>query len=261
MDLGISGRTALVAGGSAGLGRASALALAGEGARLFISARGEERLAAAAREISAATGAEVTPIVANHATADGREALRAACQPDILVVTYSPPPFTEDYRTVSVEQWREAFDGIGIGSIEMMRIFAEGMAERRYGRIVNISTMAAKFPLALRMVSGSTRAAIANYAAGLAKVVAKDNVSINSILPGLFETPGLEDGFVEASRRLGTTPAEERLKFLKRFNIPRRCLGEAEDVGALCTLLCSRFAGYVVGQNLVVDGGLGGGLF
>jgi len=262
MDLGIRGRTALVAGASAGLGKCAAMALAQEGGRIVISARGEERLLATAQEIRDATGAEVTAIVANHATDAGRQALQAACpSPDFLIFTFSPPPMEPDYRRIDAGQWRQAFEEITIGSIELMRHYAEAMSERGFGRIINLSTIAAKYPLAIRTLSGATRAAVGNYAVSLARVVAKNNVAINAILPGMFETPGLAKGFAESAARRGTTPEQEREAFLKPLNIPRRTLGEAEDVGALCAFLCSRFGSYIVGQSILVDGGLGAAIF
>lgn len=262
MDLGISGRTALVAGGSAGLGGAAARALAGEGARLFVSARGAERLEAAAEAIRADTGAEVTAIVADHGTEAGRARLFEACPaPDILVISFSPPPLTGDYRGVTPEQWRAVFEQMVIGSTELMRHYSEGMAARGFGRIVNLSTVAAKFPLAARMLSGASRAAVANYAAGLARLLARSNVTINAILPGIFETPGLAQTFVDAAAANGTAEAEEREKFLRRLNIPARRYGQPDEAGKLCAMLCSAHAGYVTGQSLTVDGGLGGGLF
>lgn len=262
MDLGIAGKTALVAGGSAGLGGASALALAREGVRLIMSARGEERLRDHAATIRAETGANVDYVVADHGTAEGRATLTARCPaPDILIITFSPPPITSDYRTVSTDEWRHVLDTMVIGSIELMRHYAEGMAERGFGRIVNISTIAAKYPLALRMLSGASRAAVANYTVGLAKLVARHNVAINSILPGIFKTPGLEQSFAETAIRNGSNAEAEAEAFLRRFSIPARAYGEPADVGALCAMLCSQHANYVVGQSLLVDGGLGDAIF
>lgn len=262
MDLGISGKTALVAGGSAGLGKASAIALAREGARLFISARGQERLEATAEEIRKETGAEVTAIAADHGTAEGLATLTAACPaPDLLVITYSPPPLTSDYRDVTPDDWRSALEMAVIGSTELIRHYSTGMVDRKFGRIVNISTIAAKYPLAARMLSGSTRAAIANYCAGLSRQLARHDVTINNILPGIFETPGLTKTFADAAAKNGTEVWSERTNFLQRFNIPARRYGQPEEVGAMCAVLCSQYAGYIVGQSIGLDGGLGGGLF
>lgn len=262
MDLGISGKTALVAGGSAGLGRAAATALAREGVRLFVTARGAERLNDAANAIRDETGASVTSLVADHGSEAGRAALFEACpEPDILVITYSPPPLVNDYRALTAAKWRETFEMTVIGSIELMRHYSAGMVDRRFGRIVNISTIAAKHPLAPRMLSGTSRAAVANYAAGLSRAVARHNVAINSLLPGIFETPGLQQTFIDAAAANGTGEDEERERFLRRFNIPAQRYGDPDEVGAICAMLCSRHAGYVVGQSLAVDGGVGGGLF
>lgn len=262
MDLGISGKTALVAGGSAGLGKASAMALAREGVRLVISARGSDRLEVAAREIREATGADVITVAADHGTADGLARLVAACPaPDLLVITYSPPPLTPDYRNVTADDWRSVFEMAVIGSTELIRHYSQGMVDRGFGRIVNISTIAAKYPLAARMLSGSTRAAVANYSAGLSRQMARHNVTINNILPGIFETPGLTKTFSDAARENGTEVAAERTNFLRRFNIPARRYGQPDEVGAICAMLCSSYAGYIVGQSIGVDGGLGGAIF
>nr|WP_245405678.1 SDR family oxidoreductase [Sphingobium sp. Sx8-8] len=260
--MGIVGKTALVAGGSAGLGGASARALAREGVDLFVSARGGDRLEAAAAAIRAETGSKVTAIVADHGSKEGRQRLFDACPaPDILVITFSPPPLTDDYRKVTADQWRAVFDMAVVGSTELMRHYLQGMADRGFGRIVNISTIAAKYPLAARMLSGASRAAVGNYATGLSKLLARHNVAVNSLLPGIFETPGLTGTFTDAASANGTSEAEEREKFLRRFNIPARRYGDPDEIGALCAMLCSRHAGYVVGQSLGVDGGLGGALF
>lgn len=262
MDLGIGGKTALVAGGSAGLGRASARALAAEGVRLFISARGEDRLRRAAAEIEAETGADVVAVVADHGTVEGREALADACpSPDILVISCSPPPFTEDYRKITVEDWAQAIPTTMLGPIELMRHYSGGMADRKFGRIVHIGTMAAKHPLYLRMLSGPTRSAVTNYAVALSKRVAKHNVVINSMLPGIFKTPGLDQAFEDAASANGTSVAVEADRFLRRWKIPAERYGDADDFGAMCAMLCSQYAGFTIGQSIVVDGGLGGGLF
>ncbi|HUF99894.1 MAG TPA: SDR family oxidoreductase [Ilumatobacter sp.] len=262
MDLGIAGKIALVAGGSAGLGGASALALAQEGADLYISARGSERLEAAAADIRLATGATVTPIVSDHGTEQGRQQLYSVCPaPDIVVITFSPPPLTDDFRAVVPDQWRTVLESMVVGSIELMRHYSQGMADRGSGRIVNIGTIAAKYPMASRALSGASRAAVTNYAVGLSKVVARHGVVVNSLLPGIFETPGLTTTFVDAAAANGTTEYEERQRFLGRFNIPARRYGSPEELGAWCAMLCSRQASYLTGQSVGVDGGLGGGLF
>ncbi len=262
MDLGIRGKRALVAGGSAGLGGAAAWSLAREGARLTISARGAERLEATASAIRAETGAEVDIVVADHGTEGGRAALQEACPaPDILVISVSPPPSKDDYKTITVAEWQDSIDATMIGPIELMRIFSPGMAERGYGRIVNIGTVAAKYPAAQRMLSGPTRSAVANYANALSKRLARHDVAVNCLLPGLFTTPGLEGSLARQAAENGTTVEEQRAKMLGRWRIPARRLGEPDEFGEICAMFCSRQMGFTIGQSLVVDGGLGSSVF
>lgn len=262
MDLGIAGKTALVAGGSAGLGGAAARALAREGAALVISARGEARLTAAADAIRAETGVSVTAVVADHGTADGRARLAEACPaPDLLVTSVSPPPTREDYTAITVADWQASVDATMIGPIELMRMFAPGMAERGYGRIVTIGTVAAKYPSAQRLLSGPTRSAVANYAHALSKKLARHNVAINMLLPGLFMTPGLESNLARQAEEQGATPDEMREKMLGRWRIPARRLGDPDEFGALCAMFCSAQMGFAIGQSMVVDGGLGSSVF
>src|ERR1044072_1093265 len=161
MDLGIRGRKAIVNGGSAGMGKAAALALAREGVDLVISAREPTRLRATAEEIGTATGVSVVPVVADHSQAEGRERILAACPaPDILVATCSPPPMTEDYRSIEAAQWQGSLDNGLLSPVHFMTAVIDGMVERSWGRIVNISTVAAKYPLELRILSGAPRAAL-----------------------------------------------------------------------------------------------------
>ena len=163
MDLGIRGRKAIVNGGSAGMGRSTVLALAREGVELFVSARTEDRLVRACAEIAEQTGASVVPVCADHSTPQGRERILAACpDPDILVGTCAPPPMTPDYRSITGEQWQQAIDISLLSPIAFMRAVLDGMVARQWGRIVNIATVAAKYPGEIRVLSGSTRAALAN---------------------------------------------------------------------------------------------------
>jgi 3-oxoacyl-[acyl-carrier protein] reductase len=262
MNLGLEGKTALLAGASAGLGGATARALAVEGVNLFISARGEARLEAMAGAIRHETGVKVTPIVADHGTKEGRAGLLAACpDPDILVTCSSPPRFTEDYREITETDWHATLATTMIGPIELMRSVVDGMVDRKFGRIVNIGTAAAKNPLFLRMLSGPPRSALVNYSVALSKRVARHDVVINNVLPGLFMTPGLEAIFQEEARKRGTTYDNEVVDFVRRWRVPAQCLGQPEDFGSLCAFLCSRHARYLIGQSIAIDGGLGTGLF
>ena len=256
MDLGIKGRKAIVNGGSAGMGKAAALALAREGVEVFVSARGEDRLLRACEEISEKSGISATPICADHSTEEGREKILAACpEPDILVGTCAPPPMTPDYRAISDDQWRQAIDISLLSPVEFMRRVLDGMVERRWGRVVNIATVAAKYPGEIRALSGSTRAALVNYTVAVSKVVAKHNVVINNLLPGMHHTATVEDLFTARAKSKGITYEEEVAEFVKDWRIASGRFGDSDDVGAFVAIFCSEFANYTTGQSLVIDGG------
>ncbi len=256
MDLGIRGRKAIVNGGSAGLGRGTALALAREGAALFVSARREDRLLKSCEDIRRITGASVTPIVADHATPEGRSRILAACpSPDIFVGTCSPPPFTEDYNSVTEEDWRATLELALISPVEMMRAIIPGMVRRGWGRIVNIGTGAAKFPVALRVLSGPPRAALVNYSVALAREIARYNVTINCLLPVMHDTDGIREILRGYATRKGTTVEQEIEGMVRSLRIPAGRFGNAEDFGSIAAMFCSEYANYVTAQSLVVDGG------
>ncbi|MFA5494766.1 MAG: SDR family oxidoreductase [Porticoccaceae bacterium] len=257
MDLGIRGRKAIVNGGSAGLGKAGALALAREGVELVISARGEERLLSACAEIARETGVSVTPVVADHSTEEGRSAVLAACPaPDILVSTCSPPPMTPDRRTITADHWRESLDTGLLSPVWFIEATIDGMAERGWGRIVNIASGAVKYPHELRILSGAPRAALVNYSVAVSKAVAARNVTINTLLPVMHHTAGIHAVYAQAAARNGTTLEEELRKAVETMRIPAGRFGNADDFGAFVALFCSEFANYVTGQSLVIDGGV-----
>lgn len=256
MDLGISGRKAIVNGGSAGMGRSAALALAREGADVFVSARREDRLVRACREIAEETGATVIPVCADHSSPEGREKILAACPaPDILVGTCAPPPMTPDYRAITDDQWRESIQISLLSPIEFMRRVLDGMCERKWGRVVNIATVAAKYPAEIRALSGSTRAALANYTVAVSKVVAPHNVVINNLLPGMHHTATVEEQFTARALANNSTYEEEVNAFAREWHIAAGRFGDADDVGAFVAMFCSEFANYTTGQSLVIDGG------
>jgi 3-oxoacyl-[acyl-carrier protein] reductase len=262
MDLGIAGRKAICAGASAGMGLASAKALSREGVEVFISARGQDRLKAAAAAISAETGGKVSPVAADHATEAGRAALLAACpDPDILVVTCSPPKATDDFRDISTADWQASLGTAMVAPIELMRMSLDGMAARGFGRIVNIATVAAKFPSVPRLLSGPARSGLLNYAVAVSKAMAKDNVIVNTLLPGMFETETMTERFRAEANARGVTYEARRDDFVGRFRIPAGRFGDPDELGAWCAMFCSRYAAYVVGQSLVLDGGLINGLY
>lgn len=256
MDMGIRGRKAIVNGASVGMGRAAAAALAAEGVDLVISARGRERLEQTAEALATRYGVRVTPVAVDHSTPDGRAQILAACpEPDILVGTCSPPPMTPDYRAISETQWRDSLDTGLMSPVLFMNAVLEGMVGRRFGRIVNIASIAAKYPLELRILSGAPRAALANYGTAVARRVADANVTINSVLPGMFHTAAVQDQFEARAKSLGTSYDEEVSKFVEAYQIPAKRFGQPDEIGALVALLCSAHSGYLTGQCIVVDGG------
>ncbi len=256
MDLGIRGRKAIVNGGSAGMGKAAALALAREGVDVFVSARGEDRLLRACKDIAEQTGAKVTPICADHSSEEGRERILAACpEPDILVGTCAPPPMTPDYRAISGAQWQDAIEISLLSPVEFMRRVLDGMVARKWGRVVNIATVAAKYPAEIRALSGSTRAALVNYTVAVSKVVAPHNVVINNLLPGMHHTATVEEQFNARAKAKGSTYDKEVAEFVDAWRISAGRFGDADDVGAFVAMFCSEFANYTTGQSLVIDGG------
>lgn len=253
--MGIRGRVALVNGASAGMGRAAAEALAAEGVNLVMTARGEARLEEAARDLRSRYGVKVTAVAADHSSEDGRKRILEACgSPDILVATCSPPPMTPDHRDITPAQWQASLDTGLMSPVQFIEAVLPGMVQRRWGRIVNIASIAAKYPLELRILSGAPRAALVNYVGAVARRVAPDNVTLNTVLPGMFHTAAVHDQFTATAQRNGTSYDAEVAKFVEAYQIPAKRFGDPRDIGALVALLCSEFAGYITGQSIVVDG-------
>ena len=257
MDLGLQGKTGLINGGSAGLGYAAAMMLAREGVELFISARGEERLLAACKTIANEAGVTVTPVVADHATEEGRLSILNACpRPDIFIGTSSPPRLVLDYRTVTEDELRQAIEIGLISPFSFIQSIAEGMAGRGWGRIVNIASSAVKFPMQIRILSGGPRAALVNYTVAIAKALAGSNVTINTLLPALHLTEGTRSIFEPIAQARGVQYEDEIARQVETLAIPAGRFGDPQDFGALVAFFCSAQACYVTGQSLVVDGGL-----
>lgn len=264
MDLKISGKKAIMAGGSAGMGRATAERLAEAGAELVISARGEERLMKAAEEISEKFGVSVTPVVADSSTEEGRAALFAICpDPDILAITIKPPDPNGDFLKVTPEMWRGAVETALIGPIEIMRHYIPGMKERGWGRIVNIATFSAKNPMIWRLMSGPPRSALLNFTASVSREVAAHGVIMNNLLPGMFATEGASEIMGAYADAFGLDPTPEAVgeHFRAHNYIPAGFLGQADDIAPLAAFLCSPLARFIVGQNIVVDGGQHASIF
>lgn len=258
MDLGLSGRKAIVCAASRGLGRACAEQLAAEGAEIVLVARTEGPLEQAARDIAAATGATVRWAAADVSTDAGIEAVLRACpDPDILVNNAGGPP-PGDFRQWDRDAWYRALDANMLSAILLMRATMDGMIERGFGRVVNITSSAVRSPLAILGLSNGARAGLTGFVAGLAREVAAHGVTINNLLPGPFETDRLASNFVARAERQGKTPEQVREEALKAN--PARRFGRPAELGALCAFLCSPQAGYVNGQNIVLDGGTHSGL-
>ncbi|MDJ0789732.1 MAG: SDR family oxidoreductase [Myxococcota bacterium] len=264
MDLQIRGKRAIMAGGSAGMGRATAERLAEAGADLVISARREERLVNAAREIAQKYDAKVTPVVADSSTEDGRRALFEACpDPDILAITIKPPNPNGDFLDLTPDDWRASIDTALIGPIEIMRHYIPVMKEKGWGRIVNIATFSAKNPMLWRLMSGPARSALINYTASVSREVAQYGVNINNILPGMFATEGAAELLETYAEAFGLEPDREVVTahFREHNRIPAGFVAEAADMAPMAALLCSPLSRFIVGQNIVIDGGQHHSLF
>lgn len=259
MDLGIAGKSALVCGASKGLGRGCALALAREGVTVTIVARGAEALERTANEIRDSTSAAVNAVVADITTVDGRNAALEACpRPDILVTNAGGPP-PGDFREWDRDAWMRALDANMLTPIELIKATVDAMIERHFGRIVNITSGAVKAPIATLGLSNGARSGLTGFVAGLARQTARYGVTINNLLPGAFDTDRLRANTTNAAAAKGTT-LEAELEG-RRASIPAGRFGSPEEFGTICAFLCSVHAGYVTGQNVLVDGGAYPGTF
>ncbi|WP_306029786.1 SDR family oxidoreductase [Stappia sp. MMSF_3263] len=254
MDLGISGRTAIVCASSRGLGRGCAEALAAAGCNLVVNGLDAVRLDATASDIRARFGVDVTPVVANVSTPEGQEALLAACpEPDILVNNNGGPP-RRDYRELDREAMIDGVIQNMISPIEMIQKVADGMAERGFGRIVNITSITVRMPLAGLDLSSGARAGLTAFLAGVGRPYAARNVTFNNLLPGKMDTDRLRGGLERAAETSGRSV--EEVGRAQAAEIPAGRFGTAEEFGQVCAFYCSAHAGYVTGQNILVDGGL-----
>ena len=253
MDLGIKGRKAIVCAASKGLGKACATSLAREGVELVITARTAETLEATAEEIRRATGARVTAVPGDISTEAGRAAALAACPaPDMLVNNAGGPP-PGDFRDWDRDDWIRAIDANMLAPIFMIKAVVDGMIERRFGRIVNITSASVKSPIPQLGMSNGARAGLTGFVAGLARQVAKHNVTINNLLPGPFLTDRLRSGAAHLAQR-NNRSVEEELALRGQEN-PTGRVGDPAEFGEACAFLCAAFSGYIVGHNLLMDGG------
>ncbi|MEC4562852.1 SDR family oxidoreductase [Pseudomonas inefficax] len=258
MDLGITGRWAIVCAASQGLGKGCAEALGKEGVNLVINARTQATLEQTAAELRAACpGIEVRTVAGDVADAEVRQALLAACpQVDILVNNAGGPP-PGDFRDWGREDWLKALDANMLTPIELIKAVVDGMAERGFGRVVNITSGAVKAPIDILGLSNGARSGLTGFIAGLARQqrLAGSNVTLNNLLPGAFDTARLQKTLKAAGGDVEAT-AQARRKA-----IPAARFGSADEFGAYCAFLCSAHAGYITGQNLLIDGGAFPGTF
>ncbi|MDT7951303.1 MAG: SDR family oxidoreductase [Acetobacteraceae bacterium] len=254
MDLGLQGKRALVCAASKGLGRACATALAQEGVAVTITARTRETLEQTAAEIRAATGSTVTVVAGDITTEAGRAAALAACpEPDILVNNAGGPP-PGDFREWERDDWIRALDANMLTPIFLIKAVVDGMIGRRFGRIVNITSASVKSPIPTLGMSNGARAGLTGFVGGLARQVARHNVAINNLLPGPFLTDRLRATTAAAAQKSGRSIEDELAARAQSW--PAERPGDPTEFGQACAFLCAASSGYIVGQNLLLDGGL-----
>jgi 3-oxoacyl-[acyl-carrier protein] reductase len=252
MDLGIRGKRALVTAASKGLGRGCAMALAEAGCDLVLNARGTEALEATAAEIRAACGVQVVTVAGDITSEAGRAAALAHGPFDILVTNAGGPPpgLWSDWNR---DDFIKAIDANMLTPIALMQACLPGMMARGWGRVVNITSQSVKSPIPQLGLSNAARAGLTGFVGGTSRQVAPQGVTINNLLPGIHDTDratALDGGVVKAK---GITMDEARAQ--RMAEIPARRYGSALEFGATCAFLCSQHAGFIVGQNILLDGG------
>ncbi len=259
MDLGIKGRKAIICASSKGLGKACAMSLAREGVEVTINARSADTLEATAKEIRDATGVKVTPVAVDVTTAEGQKALLDACpNPDILVNNAGGPP-PGDFRDWSRDDWIAAVIANMLTPIELIKATVDGMIAQKFGRIVNITSSSTKMPIEVLGLSNGARTGLAGFVAGISRKTVRDNVTINNLLPGPFDTDRLRGNIKIAAEKAGR-PLDEVVAERAKGN-PAGRFGDPAEFGDACAFLCSAQMGYVTGQHFLMDGGAFPGTF
>ncbi len=254
MDLGIAGRKAIVCASSRGLGRGCAFALAEAGCDVVLNGRNEETLAKTAADIKARFNVGVTSVAADVSTSDGQKALLDACpDADILVNNNGGPP-RKDYSELTREAMLDGVIQNMVTPIELIQALVPGMQERGFGRVVNITSMSVRMPIEGLDLSSGARAGLTAFLAGVCRQIAGTGVTINNILPGKMDTDRLRGGFERAAQMSGKSI--EDIRAAQAAEIPMGRFGNAEEFGQTCAFLCSVHAGYITGQNILLDGGL-----
>ena len=259
MNLGIAGKNALVSGASRGLGKACALALAQEGVNVTIVARTPDILERTGVEIAKATGVEVKTVAGDITTSEGRNAAVAACPEADILINNGDGPLPGDFRDWTRQDWIAALDAMMLGPIEMMRLTVDGMMTRGFGRIINIVSRSVKIPQTELGLSNGARSGLVGFAAGLARQTVERNVTINNLLPGIFDSDA-QRRHIEGMIVPGGKSFDEIWQARAAAN-PARRYGRPAELGAYCAFLCSEHAGFVTGQNLLIDGGSYPGTF
>ena len=259
MDLGIAGRKAIVCASSRGLGRACAKALAEAGCDVVINGRDRDHLATTADELRRTTDAKIIPVVADVASAEGQQALFEACpEPDILVNNNGGPP-PRDFRRLDRQKMIDGVVANMIVAVELIQKAIDPMIAKKFGRIVNITSGSVKMPLGGLDLSSGARAGLTAFLAGVARSVAGSNVTINFVLPGTFETARLRSNMEMTAKKRNITV--EAASAERMASVPAKRFGQPDELGAACAFLCSAQAGYITGQNLLIDGGVFPGAF
>ncbi|HYM33061.1 MAG TPA: SDR family oxidoreductase [Candidatus Cybelea sp.] len=253
MDLGIAGKSAIVCAASKGLGKGCAKALVREGVNVVITARGAEALEATAAELKKLGGGKVTLVVGDITTPEGRAKALAACpDPDILVNNAGGPP-PGDFRDWTRDHWIKAVDANMLTPIELIKATVDGMMKRGFGRIVNITSSSVKAPIDILGLSNGARSGLTGFVAGIARKTVRSGVTINSLLPGSMDTDRLRNTIGAMAKAAGRAPDQEAAT--RAASIPAGRFGTADEFGAACAFLCSMHAGYITGQNWLIDGG------
>ena len=259
MDLGIAGRKAIVCASSRGLGRACAERLAEAGCEVVLNGLNRERLETAAADMRKKTGAKITAVAADVATADGQKALFAACpEPDILVNNNAGPPF-RDFRELDRQKMIDGVIANMVVAVELTQKVIDPMVKRKFGRIVNITSGSVRMPLVGLDLSSGARAGLTAFMAGVARSVADSNVTINFLLPGAFDTDRLRSNIEANAKKQGISV--DQATAARAASVPAKRFGTPDEFGVACAFLCSAHAGFITGQNVLIDGGQFPGAF
>jgi 3-oxoacyl-[acyl-carrier protein] reductase len=253
MELGLKGKKAIVCASSRGLGRGCAEALLKEGVSVVINGTNKDTVAKTADEISNQADADVTTVVANLDQPEGRLALLEACpEPDILVNNNGGPP-PGNFRDWGQAEWDAGLTANLIAPVELIKATVDGMVDRGFGRIVNITSIAVQMPFPGLAMSSAARSGLTAFVASVCREVASKNVTINNLQPGIFDTDRAQTGFKGAAKATGRTVEEARAGLIG--NIPVGRLGTTDEFGHACAFLCSAYSGFITGQSLLLDGG------